>query len=78
MSTSVDHATAVCAAVLAELPISEWNDTIEKLITLRKEKDRQNRDLERPKGICLISCPHQQVRFLCDRHAYITLFAKVR
>jgi hypothetical protein len=42
MSTSVDHAIAV----LAKLPISEWNDAIEKVFALRKEREGRNRDLE--------------------------------
>jgi hypothetical protein len=37
MSTSVNHA----AAVLAKLPISEWNDTIEKAVAIRKERERE-------------------------------------
>ena len=51
MSTSVDHA----AEVLAELPISEWNDAVEKAIALRKERDRRNRDLEEAER----SLPHK-------------------
>jgi hypothetical protein len=64
MSTSVNHA----AAVLAKLPISEWNDAIEKAVAIREERERERergiiKIRKRLKGVCLISCPHQQVSF---------------
>lgn len=51
MSTSVDHAVAV----LAGLPVSEWNNAIEKAIALRKERERCSRDLEEAER----SLPHK-------------------
>jgi len=65
MSTSVDHAAEVLAAVLAELPISEWNDVVEKAIAfLRKERDRCDRDLEGAERSLPHKLPSSEFSFL--------------